>query len=266
MKNKNNFFSTKAWLFHAALVLAGFSLTACLSFPQFPLPQPPPPQPTSIAITGIPASHNERQITLRMLGADTEVAFARPGHIIDGAIRLDMLDAETEAQFFASGNYVIDIVISILVLGREIPVPVFIGQTAFMNITEGANNISWDDIMPTPVTITITEIPPVHNGRMAALRLVSAGVGDGAGIDLATAPPAQIAGSSVTIGLVDPETQEQFFARGAYAFVLVISEQLPTVLGITPPPIPRWGGLSAALNIVGGPQIISFASFVGGGF
>ena len=253
-----------------ALVAAGGLLTtACATLQNLgfaAVDAPPPPQPTSIAITGIPAAHNERQIVVRLLNADNEVAFAHPGHIIDGAVRLNMLEAGTEAPVFARGNYVIDVAISIAVLGRPIPVPMFLGVTAARNVTEGVNNVSFSEFTPTPVSVTITGIPPAHNGRMATLRLVSLGVGGGLGVDLATAPPAQIVGGAVTINLVDPETQGHFFARGAYALAVVITEQLAPILGmITPPPIPRWGGASAALNITGGQQVVPFASFVGGG-
>ena len=269
MKSSFKLFAAQAWRVcaTAAIAAVGFFMTACITLQDLARVAEPPPQPTSIVITGIPASHNERRIVVRLLDADSEVAVAHPGHIIDGSVRLDMLEAGTETPIFARGNYVVDIEISIAVLGRPLPVPMFLGITAPRNVSEGVNSIPWTDFTPTPVSITITEIPPAHNGRMATLRLLALGIGDGIGLDLATAPPAPIAGGTVTINLVNPETQEQFFARGAYALAVTITEQPAAIFGmITPPPIPRWGGISAVLNITGGAQNIPFASFAGAGF
>ena len=259
MKNIFKFFRVHNWWLCAAAVAAGFLATACISLPgATPTQPPPPPPPTSLIITGIPDAHNGRQAVVRLLDADNEIATAHPVLIADGSIRLDMLYAETETPIVARGNYVVDIEIATTILGRPLPVPTFLGIIPDRNVTEGTNSIQWTDFTPTPVSILITGIPAEHNGRTAVLRLVAVGLG----LDVATASPVPIIDGSVRIDLVDNETQEPFFARGAYAVGLVIS--MPPFLGIGPP-IPRWGGISAALNISGGSQTILFSSFVGAG-
>jgi len=241
----------------AAIALTGIAMTSCLHFemaqPARPAAQP---QPTSIAITGIPDNHNERQAVVRLLNADNEVAFARPVHIVGGSVRLDMLETGTDAPILARGNYIVDLVVSIRVTGREHPVPAFIGQITSRNISNGINSISWNDFTPAPVSLTITGISGEHNGRMASVRLVNV---DANNLEVANAPHAQITGGTVTLNMMNTETQEEFFARGIYLIGFVISG---TIGGRT---IPVFGAALGNFSITGGPQTIPFPDFANTG-
>jgi len=127
---------------------------------------------------------------------------------------------------------------------------------------------------PRPVVLTVTGIPPAHQGRLAEVYILSIGTGldaflggDGirAELGLATSQRAHIRDDgSVTIEMMEAGTEEPFTTSGLYVIGIVIWTP-ETILPLLPPipPLPVWGGVTADLNITGGPQAVAFNSFAG---
>jgi len=100
------------------------------------------PTPVSITVTGIPAAHNGRLATARLVCLETgrlEVANAPYAQISNGAATMIMMNTETQAEFFARGTYVVGITISGVLMGRTMPLLAVI--TERFEITGGSQTI-----------------------------------------------------------------------------------------------------------------------------
>jgi len=128
---------------------------------------------------------------------------------------------------------------------------------------------------PRPVVLTISGIPDAHVGRFAEVFVLSVGTGLDSFISggsvrgdlgLATSLRTEIGGNgAVTIPMYDAGTEEPFTTSGMYVigFVVWTQEVLVTPLGPTIPSLPIWGGVTADMNITGGPQGLGFAGLAG---